>query len=41
MLFLHVGTNNAKEITSWKIIDKLQLKTALLDSDENCKAILS
>ena len=39
---LHVGTNNAKDMTSWKIIDKLlQPKIALLDSDENCKVILS
>ena len=39
---LHVGTNNAKDITSRKILDQLlQLKTAVLDSDENCKVILS
>ena len=39
---LHVGTNNAKGMTSRKILDKLlQLKTAVLGSDENCKVILS
>ena len=39
---LHVGTNNAKDITSRNILDKLlQLKTAVLDSDRNCKVILS
>ena len=39
---LHVGTNNAKDITSRKILDQLlQLKTAVLDSNENCKVILS
>ena len=39
---LHVGTNNAKDITLWNILDKLlQLKTAALDSDKNCKVILS
>ena len=37
-----MGTNNAKDMTSRKILDKLlQLKTAVLDSDENCKVILS
>ena len=39
---LHVGTNNAKDMTSRKILDKLlQLKTAVLDSNENCKVALS
>ena len=39
---LHVGTNNAKDMTSRKILNKLlQLKTAVTDSDENCKVILS
>ena len=39
---LHVGTNNARDMTSRNILDKLlQLKTAVLDSDENCKVILS
>ena len=39
---LHVGTNNAKDMTSRKILDKLlQLKTAVLDSDENSKVTLS
>ena len=39
---LHVGTNNAKDMTSRNILVKLlQLKTAVLDSDKNCKAILS
>ena len=39
---LDVGTNNAKDRTSRKILDKLlQLKTAILDSDKNCKVILS
>ena len=39
---LHVGTNNAKDMTSRNILDKLlQLKTAVLDSDKNCKVILS
>ena len=39
---LHVGTNNAKDMTSRNILGKLlQLKTAVLDSDENCKVILS
>ena len=38
---LHVGTNNARDMTSRNILDKLlQLKTAVLDSDENCKVIL-
>ena len=36
---LHVGTNC---IASRKILDKLlQIKTAISDSDENCKIILS
>ena len=35
---LHVGTNNVKDMTSRKIRDKfLQLKTAVLDSDETVK----
>ena len=39
---LYVGTNNAKDLTSREILDKLpQLNTAVLDSDENCKVILS
>ena len=39
---LHVGTNNAKDMSSRIILDKLlQLKTAVLDSNENCKVILS
>ena len=39
---LHVGTNNAKDMTLRKILDKpLHLKTAVLDSDEICKVILS
>ena len=39
---LHMGTNNAKDMTSKNILDKLlQLKTAILDSDKNCKVILS
>ena len=38
---LHVGTNNAKDMSSRIILDKLlQLKTAVLDSNENCKVIL-
>ena len=37
-----MGTNNAKDMASRKILDKLlRLKTAVLDSDENCKVILS
>ena len=37
-----MGTNNVKNITSRKILDKLlQLKTVILDSDENCRVILS
>ena len=37
-----MGTNNAKDMASRKILGKLlQLKTAVLDSDENCKVILS
>ena len=39
---LYVGTNNAKDMASRKILDKpLQLKTAVLDLNENCKVILS
>ena len=39
---LDVGTNNAKDMTSRNILDKLlQLKTAVLDSDKKCKVILS
>ena len=39
---LHVGTNNAKDMTSRNILDKLlQLKTTVLDSDKKCKVILS
>ena len=39
---LHVGTNNAKDMSSRNILDKLlQLKVAVLDSDKNCKVILS
>ena len=39
---LHVGVNNAKDMTSRIILDKLlQLKTAVLDSNENCKVVLS
>ena len=39
---MQVGTNNVKDMTSRKILDKLlQLKTAVLDSDENWKSILS
>ena len=39
---LQVGTNNAKNMTSRNILDKLlQLKKAVLDSDENCKVIMS
>ena len=39
---LHVGTNNAKDMTSTKILDKLlQLKTAVLDSNESSKVVLS
>ena len=38
---LHVGTINAKNMGSRNILDKLlQLKTVVLDSDENCKVIL-
>ena len=41
-VLLHVGTNNAKDVTSRKILGKLfQLKAAVLDSHENCKVILS
>ena len=41
-VLLHVGTNNAKDVTSRKILGKLfQLKAAVLDSHENCKIILS
>ena len=36
-----MGTNNAKNMSSRIILDKLlQLKTAVLDSNENCKVIL-
>ena len=39
---LHVGSNDAKDMTSTNILDKLlQLKTAVLDSDKNCEVILS
>ena len=39
---LQVGGNNVKDMTSRNILDKLiQLKTAVLDPDENCKFILS
>ena len=39
---LHVGNNNAKDMTSRNILDKLfQLKTTVLDSDKKCKFILS
>ena len=39
---LHVGTNNAKYMPSRIILDKpLQLKTAALDYNENCKVVLS
>ena len=39
---LHVRTNNPKDMTSRKILDKLlHLKTAVLDSYENYKVILS
>ena len=39
---LHVGTNNAKDMSSKIILDKfLQLKTAALDYKENCKVVLS
>ena len=39
---LQVGTNKAKGMTSRKILDKLlQVKTGVLDSDENCEVILS
>ena len=39
---LQVGGNNVKDMTSRKILDKLiQLKTAVLDPDENCKFISS
>ena len=41
-VILHVGTNNDKDMTSRNILDKLlQLKTAVLGSNENCKVILS
>ena len=37
-----MGTNNAKDMTSRNILDKLlQLKTAVLDPDKSCKFILS
>ena len=39
---LHVGTNNAKDMSSTIILDKLlRLKTAALDYNENCKVPLS
>ena len=38
---LHVGINNAKDMSSKIILDKLQLKTAALDYNENCKIVLS
>ena len=39
---LHVGANNAKDMTSRNILDELlQLKTTILDSDKKCKVILS
>ena len=39
---LHVGTNNARDMTSRNILDKLlQLKTAVFHSGENCKVISS
>ena len=39
---LHVGSNDAKDMTSRNILDKLlQLKTVVLDSDKNCEVILS
>ena len=38
----HVGTNNAKGMTSRNVLDKLlQLKTTVLNSDKKCKVILS
>ena len=38
---LHVGTNSTKDVSSRVILDKLlQLKTAVLNSNENCKVIL-
>ena len=41
-VILHVGSNNAEDTTSKNILGKLlQLKTALLDCDENCNAVLS
>ena len=41
-IVFYVGTNNAKGMTSRNILDKrLQMKTAVLDSDENYKGILS
>ena len=39
---LHVRINNVKNTTSTNILDKrLQLNTEVLDSDENCKVVLS
>ena len=39
---LHVGINNVKNTTSTNILDKrLQLNTEVLDSDKNCKVVLS
>ena len=38
---LHVGTNNAKDMTSRSILNKfLELKTTVLDSDKKYKVIL-
>ena len=37
---LHFGTNDAIDMISRKILDKLlQQKAAVLDSDENCKIV--
>ena len=39
---LHVGNNNTKDMFSRILLDKLlQLKTAALDYNENCKVVLS
>ena len=41
-IVLHVGTNNAKDMSSRIILDRLlQLKTAALDSNGSCKVLLS
>ena len=41
-IVLHVGTNNAKDMTSRNILEKrLRPKTAVLDSDKKFKVILS